>query len=73
MILGVTAVPPADDLAVLAQVQGVLIEVLESRNAALDIGNGELARLGTWRSGWRGWRGAMFPQFRQLGDGSLVR
>ena len=31
-----TAVPPDDDLAVLAEVQGVLIEVLESRNAALE-------------------------------------
>ncbi len=44
MILGVTPVPPADDLAVLAEVQGLLIEVLESRNADLESRNGELAR-----------------------------
>jgi transposase len=43
MILGVTPVPPADDLAVLAEVQGLLIEVLESRNADLESRNGELA------------------------------
>ena len=43
MILGVTPVPPAYDLAVLAEVQGLLIEVLESRNADLDTRNGELA------------------------------
>lgn len=36
-----TAVPP-DDLAMLAEVQGVLIEVLESRNADLGSQNGEL-------------------------------
>jgi transposase len=43
MILGVTTVPPADDIAVLAEVQGLLIGVLESRNAALEARNGELA------------------------------
>jgi transposase len=43
MILGVTAVPPADDITVLAEVQGLLIEVLESRNADLEARNGELA------------------------------
>jgi transposase len=32
----VTVAPPDDDLAVLARVQGVLIEVLESRNAELE-------------------------------------
>ncbi|MGI8429529.1 MAG: IS66 family transposase [Solirubrobacteraceae bacterium] len=43
MILGVTGVPPADELAVLAEVQGALIEVLESRNAELESRNGELS------------------------------
>jgi hypothetical protein len=35
MMAGVSAVAPDDDLAVLAEVQGVLIEVLETRNAEL--------------------------------------
>jgi transposase len=43
MILGVTGVPPADELAVVAELQDVLIEILESRNADLESRNGELA------------------------------
>jgi transposase len=44
MILGVTGVPPADELAVVAGLQGV-IEILESRNAALESRNSELEAL----------------------------
>lgn len=46
MILGVTGVLPADELAVVAELQGVLIEVLEARNADLESRNSALeARL----------------------------
>ena len=48
----VPASAPADDLAVLAELQGVLIEVLESRNA--DLTRTEVEQ-GPARSGWRGW------------------
>ena len=37
------AVPADDDLAVVAELQGLLVEVLESRNADLESRNGELA------------------------------
>jgi hypothetical protein len=39
----VTAVAPDDDLAVLAEVSGVVIEILEARNADLEVRNAELA------------------------------
>jgi transposase len=39
----VTAVAPDDDLAVLAGVQGVLIEILEARNGDLEARNAELS------------------------------
>jgi transposase len=42
MMAGVSAVAPDDDLAVLAEVQGVLIEVLEARNGEL---SGRVAEL----------------------------
>jgi transposase len=46
MMAGVSAVAPDDDLAVLAGIQGVLIEVLETRNAELAVQVTErLARL----------------------------
>ena len=43
MMAGVSAAVPDDDLAVLAEVQGVLIEVLETRNAELAATVAELA------------------------------
>jgi hypothetical protein len=43
MMAGVSAVAPDDDLAMLAEVQGVLIEVLETRNAELAVQVTELA------------------------------
>ena len=43
MMAGVSAVSPDDDLAVLAGIQGVLIEVLETRNAELAVQVTELA------------------------------
>jgi transposase len=43
--LVVTGVPPADELAAVAELQGVLIEILESRNAALESRNSELEAL----------------------------
>jgi hypothetical protein len=43
MMAGVSAVAPDDDLAVLAEIQGVLIEVLETRNAELAAQVTELA------------------------------
>jgi transposase len=51
MILGVSVVPPADELAVVAELQGVLIEILESRNAALESRNSELEALLTGMEG----------------------
>jgi hypothetical protein len=42
MMAGVPAAVPDDDLAVLAEVQGVLIEVLETRNCDLEARNAEL-------------------------------